>query len=194
MDEPLSNTSPGNTSSSKVSRITSGTRSALRAAQQQGVAYAHGEERPLGGYLGAMGIFTGAVAGAVGLAKLTGRRPPEQVGAWDTVLLTVATARISRTLAKDSVTSPLRAPFTRYVGRSGESELAEEVRGRGATHTVGELITCPFCLGQWVGAALAGGLVFAPRFTRLAAAASTALFGADVLQFAYAKVQEWGTS
>jgi Protein of unknown function (DUF1360) len=32
---------------------------------------------------------------------------------------------------RNPVTSPLRAPFTRYSGTSGEAELAEEVRGRG---------------------------------------------------------------
>ena len=184
VDQPL----PG------VSRIAAGARDALSAAERQRAEYAHGKDRPLGGYTVTMAAFGGTVAALTGLARATGHQPPRRVGVWDTLLLTVGTARVSRTLAKDSVTSPLRAPFTRYVGRSGESELAEEVRSDGPSHTVGELISCPFCLGQWVATGFAAGMVFAPRFTRLAAATSTALFGADVLQFVYAKIQEWGTS
>jgi hypothetical protein len=54
-------------------------------------------------------------------------------------------------LAKNSVTSPLRAPFTRYQGPAGPSKLAEEARGKGVRHAIGELLVCPFCLTQWVG-------------------------------------------
>ena len=50
------------------------------------------------------------------------------------------------------MTSPLRAPFTRFEGASGHAEVAEEVREHGGVkHAVGELLTCPFCLAQWVG-------------------------------------------
>ena len=86
-------------------------------------------------------------------------------------------------------TSPLRAPFTRFAGTSGEAELAEEVRGSGPRKAIGELVTCPFCLGLWVTTAIAFGLVLAPRPTRLVASILTALTGADFLQFAYDKVQ-----
>ena len=98
--------------------------------------------------------------------------------------------RLSRTLAKDPVTSPLRAPFTKYEGTSGAAELAEEVRGEGLQHSVGELITCPMCLAQWVSAALCGGLVFAPRATRLVMATMSGVAGADFLQYAYAYLQK----
>lgn len=91
------------------------------------------------------------------------------------------------------MTSPLRAPFTRFKGRSGEAELAEQVRGTGPRKAVGELITCPFCVGQWVATGFVFGLVLAPRSTRLAASVFTALAGADFLQFAYAKTQQAAT-
>ncbi|MFD7922153.1 DUF1360 domain-containing protein [Streptomyces sp. NPDC059740] len=45
------------------------------------------------------------------------------------MLLAAATHKLSRLVAKDPITSPLRAPFTRYQGTSAPSELAEEVRG-----------------------------------------------------------------
>ena len=64
------------------------------------------------------------------------------------------------------MTSPLRAPFTRFEGPQGNAELAEEVRGSGARKAVGELVTCPFCLGPWVATALTAGLTFAPGVAR----------------------------
>ncbi|ABW16122.1 conserved hypothetical protein [Parafrankia sp. EAN1pec] len=49
--------------------------------------------------------------------------------------------------------SPLRAPFTRYRGRSGPAELAEDVRESGeARHSTGDLLTCPFSAAQWEAA------------------------------------------
>ena len=54
----------------------------------------------------------------------------------------------------------------------------------------GELITCPFCLAQWVATGLAAGLVFAPRATRLVMSTFSAVAGADFLQYAYASLQQ----
>jgi hypothetical protein len=108
----------------------------------------------------------------------------------DAVLLTVATFRTARTIAKDPVASPLRAPFTRYQGTSGEAEVAEEIREHGGVkHAVGELVTCPFCLAQWVGTAFVFGYIAAPRASRMAMLTMTAVAGADVLQFVYDAIQ-----
>jgi hypothetical protein len=68
---------------------------------------------------------------------------------------------------------------------SGPSELKEEPR-----NTVGELLSCPFCIAQWAATGYAIGLVFAPRFTRLAGAAMTAVAASDWLQLAYAKLMK----
>jgi hypothetical protein len=88
-------------------------------------------------------------------------------------------------LAKDAVTSPIRAPFTRYEEPAGEGELNESVTGHGTDHAVGELLTCPFCLAIWIATGLAAGMVFAPRFTRIAATVLTAVAASDVLQLGY---------
>ena len=96
---------------------------------------------------------------------------------------------MSRLVAKDSVTSPLRAPFTRCSGTAGPAEVAEEVRGKGVRHAVGELVTCPFCVAQWVATTYGAGLVFVPQATRLAGATMTAVAGSDWLQLAYARLQ-----
>lgn len=106
------------------------------------------------------------------------------------MLSAVATHKLSRLITKDPVTSPLRAPFTRYQGQSGPAELQEEVRGTGARKAVGELITCPFCIDMWVATGLVAGFVFLPRVTRLAIDTLAVLAGADLLQFGYSLIEE----
>lgn len=103
--------------------------------------------------------------------------------------MAVATHKLSRLLAKDPVTSPLRAPFTRYAGTSGPSEVAEQVRDGSARKAMGELLTCPFCVGQWVATGYVFGLVLVPRATRLVAASFAVLAAFDFLQLGYAAAQ-----
>jgi len=156
-------------------------------ARTQRREYTNGEPRPLAGDLGAMGVYLGLVSAAV---RSSGRELPERIPLGDAVLLTVGTFRLARRIAKDPITSPLRAPFTRFEGASGHAEVAEEVREHGgAKHAVGELLTCPFCLAQWVGTAFVFGYVTAPKATRLAALAMTMVAGSDVLQFVYDGIQ-----
>jgi hypothetical protein len=155
-------------------------------------SYAPHEHRPLDGYAVTMGAF-GALAGSLAAAvKLTGRPVPERPATADVVLISIATHKLSRLLAKDSVTSPLRAPFTRYAEPGGSAEVNEEVRDGGSSmrHSIGELVSCPFCLAVWVATGLTGGLVLAPRLTRLAATALTAVAVSDFLQLAYSIVKE----
>jgi Protein of unknown function (DUF1360) len=159
-------------------------------AREQAKTYADGNDRPLGGYLKLISIYTTGTVTAGALARGLGHRAPDRVSPWDVALLSVASQRISRTIAKDPVTSPFRAPFTTYSGLSAPSELHEEVRGDGLKHAAGELLTCPMCLAQWVATALCFGLVVSPSTTRLVMSAFTAVSGADVLQHLYVKLQQ----
>jgi len=154
--------------------------------------YSPHDHRPLDGYLVAMGAFGTLAAGLAAAAKLTGRRPPDRPAAADVLLISIATHKLSRLLAKDAVASPLRAPLARYAGPAGAAELNEEVRDEGSSvrHGLGELITCPFCLAVWVATGLTGGLVLAPRLTRLAATALTATAVSDFLQLAYDRAKK----
>jgi len=89
------------------------------------------------------------------------------------------------------VTSPIRAPFAHYAGTAGPAEVHEEARNSTPLrHSLGELLTCPFCLDMWIVTVFVIGLIYAPRFTRLIAGGFTALAGADFLQLAYAKAQQ----
>lgn len=147
--------------------------------------YAGEHDRPLRPYIRVLATYGGVVAAATVAAALTGRRAPERIGPMDVALMAACTHKLSRMLAKYPVTSPIRAPFTRYQGVSGPAELREEPR-----NTMGELLSCPFCIAQWAATGYAIGLVFAPRVTRLAGAAMTAVAASDWLQFAYAKLMK----
>jgi hypothetical protein len=161
-----------------------------RWARTQEREYTQGAERPLAADLGAMGVYAGLVSAAAVVIRVSGRELPTRIPFGDAVLLTVGTFRLARRIAKDPVTSPIRAPFTTFQGSSGEAEIAEEVREHGGVkHAVGELLTCPFCLAQWVGTGFVLGYVAAPRATRLAALTMTMVAGSDVLQFVYDAIQ-----
>jgi hypothetical protein len=120
----------------------------------------------------------------------SGRQLPEHVSASDFALLTIATHKTSRLIAKDRVASTVRAPFTRFQGDAGAGEVNEAARGHGLRRAIGELLVCPYCLGLWTAAAFTAGLVVAPRMTRWIAFVLGATSGADVLQIAYKKAED----
>jgi len=160
-------------------------------ARREADAYRGDNPRPLGGYLVVLGVYGMLLALATVVAAATGRRLPERWSAQDLLTVTLGTHKLSRLLTKDAVTSPLRAPFARYAGTGGPAEVMEETRRDSSLrHSVGELLTCPFCVDMWVATIFVIGLVFAPRFTRLVAGSFTALAGADFLQLAYARAQQ----
>jgi hypothetical protein len=156
-----------------------------------GEDYAQADEhRPLGGYVALTGAFAAAVGAAVAELRRSGRELPERIAAQDLLLAGVATHKISRLLAKDKVTSFLRAPFTEFQEKSGHGELEERARGRGLRHATGELLVCPYCLAQWVSAGFAFGYVRAPRATRLVAGMFTIYAVSDALQLAYVAAED----
>ncbi|MEU5362411.1 DUF1360 domain-containing protein [Streptomyces sp. NPDC005925] len=157
--------------------------------RRTGREYGAGHDRPLGGYLAAMAGFATYTTAWAAAVRLRGRPLPDRPEPWDLVLTSVATFRLSRLLTKASVTSPLRAPFTRYVAPQGPAELYEEAQPEGR-HTAGELATCPFCMSVWVASTLTAGQLLWPRATRTAMGALTALAGADTLQLAYGALIE----
>ncbi len=165
-------------------------RNLVETAQEAAADYAPGGDRPLRHYLATMATYAGVVTTIATVGKLRGHQLPERLPWSDVALITVATHKLSRLIAKESVTSPLRAPFTRYQGVSGPAELAEEVKGTGKAKAIGELLTCPFCLAVWCATGLTAGMVFAPRQTRLAATVLTAVAGSDTLQFVYARAEQ----
>lgn len=151
--------------------------------------YAPDEDRPLAGYLVLSGTFAGTLVGGLTAARLSGR-PLERPSATDVVLTGLATQKLARLIAKDRVTSFIRAPFTRYEGRAGYGQLEEKPRGKGLRRAVGELLVCPFCLAQWISGGFAIGWAFAPGLTRLLSAMWASQAIADAAQLAYGTAEK----
>jgi Protein of unknown function (DUF1360) len=148
------------------------------------------EHRPLGGYTVLSSIFGASFVGGLVAAHRAGRELPEELSVKDIVLVGIATHKLSRLIAKDKVTSFVRAPFTRYQEATGYGEIAEQARGEGLRLAVGELLVCPYCLAQWIAGAFTIGHVAAPRLTRLLASMWTAHALADAAQLAYSAAEK----
>lgn len=110
---------------------------------------------------------------------------PERISTADLALTGIATHKGSRLLAKDKVTAPVRRPFATYDEPAGPGEVEDSPRGTGLRYAIGELLVCPYCLGQWVATAFVGGLIVAPRVTRFVASILAVVAGSDFLQVAY---------
>jgi len=152
--------------------------------------YAPDAERPLRSYMILTGTYGGAFAGSLIALRSRGHELPERIAITDVLLIGIATHKLSRLIAKDRVTSFLRAPFTRFQQASGHGEVEEEPCGHGVRLAVGELLVCPYCLAQWVATGFAVGLAGAPRLTRLVGAVFVAHTVSDFLQVAYRAAED----
>jgi Protein of unknown function (DUF1360) len=137
-------------------------------------------ERPLPEYATLTGAFSAILGGFLILSR---RRLPERLGFGDLARIGLASYKLGRLVAKDEVTSWVRAPVTR-------DEEATEPKPRGMERALGELVTCPYCVGLWTASGLSYALGLFPRQTRLV----TTIFGAqavaDFLNAAYVKLSE----
>jgi hypothetical protein len=136
---------------------------------------------PYGAYAAIVATFGGALAAAGALGRLLDRDPQCQT-ALDLLVLSAATFKAARTLARDEVTSFIRQPFVRGEAHSGDEEPVEG----GMQQAIGELITCTRCTGTWAAAALASTQILAPRFGRLLTWSLGAAGINDFLQTAFA--------
>lgn len=136
-------------------------------------------------------VYNGSVAALVVAQLRSGRKLPERIPAGDLVLLSIGTYKLSRLIAKDRIMSFARAPFTRFQGESERpGEVSEEPRGGGVQHAVGELLVCPYCLGQWIGTAFLATYLREPRLARTIASAFTIVAGSDLLQETWVAVDK----
>jgi hypothetical protein len=148
--------------------------------------YAPPEQRPsFTSHAAFAALFNGSLAAGVLAARRAGHELPDRLDERDLLIAGVATFKLSRMLAKEKVTVFLRAPFTEFEAKGGPGEVEERPRGTGLRRTVGELLTCPYCLGMWTSAGFHLGLLTAPRATRFAASILAGVAIADFLQLAY---------
>jgi Protein of unknown function (DUF1360) len=147
-------------------------------------------ERPLRAYAALSGIYATLTGSFAAWLWRSRRAVPERPGGFDLALAAMATHKLSRLIAKDRVTSPLRHPFTDFQGEAGPGEVDEAAQGTGMRRAVGELVVCPYCLGLWIATAVSVGLIVVPRATRWAISTLSVLFVSDVLQIAYKKLED----
>ncbi|HVE99874.1 MAG TPA: DUF1360 domain-containing protein [Rubrobacteraceae bacterium] len=152
----------------------------------QEVFEGYGEDpQALSSYAVLVGVFNLILATFLFLTKRMGRGLPERIEVKDIVLLGVATHKLSNTLANDAVAMPLRAPFTEMQEKQSPKMVDEEPRGKGLRKSVGELVTCKFCLGMWMASFFTYGLVLAPRVTRVIASIFAVVTLSDHLHQTY---------
>ena len=145
----------------------------------------------MSGHAALTAVYNGSVA-AFAVSQLRSGRPlPDRIPAADLALLSIGTYKLSRLIAKDRIMSFVRAPFTRFQGESERpGEVVETPRGSGLRHAVGELLVCPYCLGQWVGTAFLITYLREPRLARTVAASFAIVAGSDLLQEAWVAVDK----
>jgi len=149
------------------------------------------EDRPLRGYVALTSVYLGVSAA---LLRRAGRVSSVRISAGDIVLIGLASHRLSRTVTKEAIASPLRAPFTRYTRSGVASEVSEEVVADSThhpyAHAVGELLTCPFCMAQWTSTGLVAAYILAPRQARVVTAILDSAAIANVLHLLYSSLTE----
>jgi hypothetical protein len=94
-------------------------------------------------------------------------------------VLAGATFKAARTIARDDVTSFVRAPFV-------EGEEEEPKQTGGLEQAIGELVTCTRCVGTWAAAGLIATQIVAPRFGRMLTWTLAAGAANDFLQAGFA--------
>jgi hypothetical protein len=152
--------------------------------------YSPNDPKPLSGYAILLVVFHAAVALIAAAFMRSRKRLPETIPSGDIALLSIGTFKLSRLLTKDKVTAAVRAPFTEYQGDAGPAEVNEKAQGSGLQRAVGELVTCPYCIGQWIATGLLAAYLWQPRLMRAVAALFAVVTGADFLQQAWVAVDK----
>jgi hypothetical protein len=161
----------------------------VKAPPNPFAGHSPGQERALRGYGVLLATFLSLASAFAAWFRRSGRELPDRIAPQDLALLTVAGHKLARLIARDRVTSVMRAPFTRFQGDAGPGEVNEAARGGGLRRAIGELLVCPYCLGMWVSAALTASLLILPRFTRWVCAVLSIFFGSEILQVAYSRAE-----
>jgi Protein of unknown function (DUF1360) len=144
------------------------------------------DQPPYGSYAAIVGSFAGLLAAAGALGRLL-ERDPQCQSALDLAVLSAATFKAARTLARDDVTSFIRRPFV--YGEPAEVDEERPVEG-GVQQAIGELVTCTRCVGTWAAAGLASTQILAPRFGRLLTWSLGAAAVNDFLQAGFTALTE----
>ncbi len=137
---------------------------------------------PYQSYAVILGAFGGLLATAAGASRLLDRHPASQT-TLDFAVLSAASFKAARTLARDDVTSFIRQPFVQgQAGKGGE----DPVETGDMQQAIGELVTCTRCVGTWAAAGLTSAQILAPRMGRMLTWSLAAAAVNDWLQAGFA--------
>lgn len=109
-------------------------------------------------------LFISLYVGVALLLNYLGKLPAS-IRVMDLVLIGLAAARLTDIISTDTIMQWLREPFVRM----DEEEVADRSvavrtgRGRGFRRAMGELLSCPWCVGVWVAAGLTYAYFLFPR-------------------------------
>jgi Protein of unknown function (DUF1360) len=92
---------------------------------------------------------------------------PDDFTALDLVMLGLASYRTGRMVAYDKVFETERMPFAETVPDPTGAGETVVPKGTGVRYALGELISCPICVGTWIAAILVFGLTILPGPTRM---------------------------
>ncbi len=129
-----------------------------------------------------------AAAGIAGSKDRGGRGLGDPV---DIALTGMAAHRIGRMIAFEKVAEPLREPFTATVPDSSGADDTVVARGRGLHWALGELLSCPICVGTWAALGLTIGRMILPGPTRFVTRV-LAIAGIAELNYTAVERLEWG--
>lgn len=92
-------------------------------------------------------------------------RLPRDIRILDFILLGLAAARLSDIISTDDILQWLREPFIEIEKEqiAGQEVPTRVGRGRGIRRVLGELLSCPWCVGVWVAAGLTYAYFLLPR-------------------------------
>jgi hypothetical protein len=134
--------------------------------------------------------LVGAFLATTGLA---GSRERSRLAAhpFDIALTGLAAHRIGRMIAFEKVAEPLREPFTATVPDESGADDTVVARGRGLQWALGELLSCPICVGTWAALGLSIGRLVLPGPTRFVIRV-LAIAGLAELNHVVVERLEWG--
>ena len=160
---------------------------AIEPVLSDAVIKGYGENQPLPQFSALMVLQSGVILLLATLAQAR-RYPKIRLG--DLILLGIGTHKLSRIVAKDRVTAPLRAPFTRFEKSVGSGEVEDEPRGSGLQEVIGELISCPYCMSVWVASGLLLLFIVDPKLDRLICKLLTMITASHFLHRFYMRLDQ----
>jgi Protein of unknown function (DUF1360) len=114
-------------------------------------------------------------------------RLPRRYPVGDLTRIALSSYKLSRLITTEDVTAFVRAPVT-------EDPEAQRPKRHGMERVLGELLTCPYCIGLWITSALVYSQVLFPRETRF----FTSIFGSyavtDFLHAGFVRLKQGAES